>query len=219
MKSVMKLIMYPVSGLVLFVLALAIILAAKGKLNAQGLKGIPVVGGEEASGQELDTLMPRIPALRFFGSDELSDMLKEARDVAHKAEDETARVLERQARIEILMKDLQKEKGELIRLRGDLDAEREKLKKEEAELSLRVIAVGKAEEAGLRRSALIHEGMDPKKAAAAIATLDAEKGAKLLAHMQEKKAARILQEMKPDAASELLSLVKMVGAGLGKEND
>ena len=218
MKSVMKLIMYPVSGLVLFVLALVIILAAKGKLNAQGLKGIPVVGGEEASDQELDTLMPRT-ALRFFGSDELSDMLKEARDVAHKAEDETARVLERQARIEILMKDLQKEKGELIGMRGDLDAEREKLKKEEAELSLRVIAVGKAEEAGLRRSALIHEAMDPKKAAAAIATLDAEKGAKLLAHMQEKKAARILQEMKPDAASELLSLVKTVGVGLGKEND
>lgn len=220
MKSVIKLIMYPVSGLVFFVLAFGIILAAKGRLNAQGLKGIPIVGSEEEmSDQELETLMPRITALRFFDSAELSSMLKEARNVAQKAADETARVLDRQKRIEILMKDLQKEKDELLRMRGDLDADRAKLNEEEAGLSLRVIAIGKAEEAGLRRSALIHEAMEPKKAAAAIATLDAEKGAKLLAYIQEKKAARILQEMKPEAAAELLSLVKKVGVGLGKAND
>jgi len=146
-------------------------------------------------------------------------MLKEAGKVAEKAKAETARVLERQARIGILMKDLQKEKDELLAMRGEIDAERARLKKEEVERNQRIIEIGRLEAAGLRKSAMIHEAMDPKKAAAAIATLDAEKGAKLLAFMQEKKAARILQEMKPEAASELLGLVKRVGVDTGKEND
>ena len=220
MKSMMKIAVYLASGLVLFVLSLVIILASRGGLNAEALQRLPIVGGatntEQGTGE--DEPVPTVATMRYFSSEELSDMLKEARTTKERAEAEAAKLSQREKRVALLIKDLQKEKQELLKMRGKVDVRLEELKKTEAEISRRTIEIEKAEAAGLQRSAAIHEAMDPKKAAAAIA-LDLTQGAKLLSFMQEKKAARILQEMTPEGASALLSLVKKVSADTGKEND
>jgi len=221
MKSLMKTVVYPISGLVLFVLSLVMILAMKGKLNAESLSGLPIVGGAaQARGRgEGGTRVPTVATMRYFSSEELSGMLKEARAAKEKAETEAAELSQRHKRIEMLMAELGDEKEELLRLRGELNAEREELNKTESALAKRMIEVDEVQAGGLKRSAAIHEAMDPKKAAAAIAALDIKEGAKLLAFIQEKKAARILEEITPEAASKLLSLVERVKADTGGDND
>jgi|GEM_PF-3008485 len=221
MKSMMRIAVYPASGLVLFLLSLVIILAIRGKLNAEVMQRLRIVGSAANRQQETDEdeSVPTVATMRYFSSEELTDMLKEARTTKEKAEAEAAKLSQREKRVALLIKDLQKEKQELLKMRGEADVRLEELKKAEAEISKRTIEIEKAEAAGLRRSAAIHEAMDAKKAAAAIATLDLTQGAKLLSFIQEKKAARILQEMTPEGASALLSLVKKVSADTGKEND
>jgi len=219
MKSLLKIAVYPAWGVILFVLSLVIILAARGKLNAEGLRGVPFLGGaaEGRGSRGPGGSLPTVATMRSFSSEELSGMLKEARAAKQKVEAEAARLSQQEARIGMLLRDLAKEKEEILKIRAELDVKHGELKKAQAELDKRLIEADETEIAGLRRSAAIHEAMDPKKAAAAIAALEPTHAAKLLAFVQEKKAARILQEMTPQAASALLSLVKKVSVDTGEE--
>jgi flagellar motility protein MotE (MotC chaperone) len=201
MKSAVKMVMYPASGLVLFVISLCVILGAK-------------------KGAEADAApVPTVGTMRYLSSEELSALLREARALKQKAEAGAALLAEQEARIGMLKKELQKEKEELLQMRKELDARHGEVGKAEKALSERFTLIEKVEMAGLQRSAAIHEAMDPKKAAAALAVLDQEQAAKILALAQEKKAARILQEMTPEAAAELLWQIKRVKADLENTND
>jgi len=213
MKGLLKMAVYPAAGLLAFVLALCIILATKGQLNASLLKKLPVVGktpdNEPAAKEEP---VQTVSTMRYFTSEELAGMLREATALKQRTESDANAVAEREKRLEIMKADLQKERQELMNIRNQLDAARAGLKKSEDTLAEHTMEVEQLEAAGLRRSALIHESMDSKKAAAALAVLPQPNAAKLLSFMDEKKAARILQEMPPESASELLSLLKQVKA-------
>lgn len=212
MKSMIKMALYPLSGVIVFVVALAIILATRGKLNAEGLQRLPGIGGDVDNQDNNAAELPTVATMRYLSSEELSEMLKEAMALKQKAEAERARLADRETRIQAYVKDLALEKQGILKMRAEVDAKRRELKKAEGELTDRINEVSSVELAGLRRSAAIHAAMDSKKAAAAIATLDGKHAAKLFSFMEEKKAARILQEMTPEAAAELLSLLKQVKA-------
>jgi len=212
MKGLLKLMIYPAAGLVAFVAALCIFLAVNGQLNASLLKGLPIVGGQADAPAEREEPVETVSTMRYFTSEELTAMLKETDARKKMVEAEAGKFADREKRIEMMRNDLLKEKQELLKMRSELDLERSELKRADALLGERTMEVDALEAVGLRRSAAIHESMDPKKAAAAIATLQRPNAAKLLSYIDEKKAARILQELPPESASELLSLLRQVKA-------
>jgi len=220
MKKLLKLAIYPLSGVVVFFLALVVMLAMKGKLNAESLQRVALVGAKtDTDAADEPQEIPTVATMRYFSSEELSAMLKEARELKAKCEADRARLVKREERLKIFRQDLAKAKEELLAMRAELDRRRAELRKAEQALEKRVTLVKQTEAAGLRRSAMIHEAMDPKKAAAALAALDEQQAAKTLAFIQEKKAARILEEMKPEAASHLLALIQKVKSELEDTND
>ncbi|HUW30892.1 MAG TPA: hypothetical protein VM223_04715 [Planctomycetota bacterium] len=210
MKSLLKLVIYPAVGLITFVLALCVILAVNGKLNASTFKAVPLIGQSEATKQEPPPPIPTVSTLRYFSSDELSDMLKETRRLKERLAEEEAKLADREKRLDILKADLQREKGELEQMRSDLALKREEMKQSEASYNEKVAEIQQVELAGLQRSATIYEAMDSKKAAAAIGLLDKTQAAKLLSLMDEKKAARVLGEMQSRGAAELMALIKTI---------
>jgi len=210
MKPLLKLVIYPAVGLLAFVLALCGFLAMKGKLNASALKGLPLVGPADEKQAEPAPPIPTLSTMRYFSSEELSDMLKETRENKKRLAEDEANLAERERRLDILKQDLQREKGELEKMRADLAAQREEMKRSEASYAEKVSEIAQAELAGLQRSATIYEAMDSKKAAAAIGMLERTQAAKLLSLMDEKKAARILGEMQSRGAAELMALIKTV---------
>jgi len=210
MKFPLKLIIYPAVGLLAFVLALCGFLAAKGKLNGSALKRVPLIGQTEVKKAEPAPPVPTVSTMRYFSSEELTEMLKEARRLKERLAEEEANLAEREKRLDILKQDLQREKGELEKIRSDLAAQREEMKRSEASYGEKVAEIDHAEFAGLQRSAAIYEAMDSKKAAAAIGLLDRIQAAKLLSLMDEKKAARVLGEMQSRGAAELMALIKTV---------
>lgn len=213
MKSILGIIIYPAAALIVFVLALCVILALKGKLNAQTFSGLPVVGTTPAAVEEKPSPpVQTVSTLRYFSSEELSDMLKETRQRLARLKEESAAVAAREKQLVMTKEELQREKKELEQMRADLDAQRLEMKRAEIAYSESVAEIKQAELAGLERSALIYAAMDSKKAAAAMCLLDKTQAAKLLAFMDEKKAARVLGEMQPQAAAELMSMLKQVKA-------
>jgi flagellar motility protein MotE (MotC chaperone) len=208
MKKIIAYALYPALGLAVFVVVLAVLLASKGSLNRDSLKNVPLVGGGQKKEPES---VPTVETMRYFSSEELTAMLREARELKQKADKESERVAKRQKRLEILRGDLQREKQELLSMRSDLEGRAAEVRAAAKALDERLLLVDRIEAAGLQRSASIHEAMDPKKTAAAISELDRDQAAKLLSFIEEKKAARILQEMEPKDSAELLSTVRRVG--------
>jgi len=216
MKKTLKIAIYPVSGLIVFVLALAVMLALKGDLDADVLRGVPGAGKNTPDD---DGKIETVATMRYFSSEELTAMLKEARELKSKSEEQQAGLAQREQRLRICEQNIAKARLELLAMRSDLDSRKQDLRKAEKALESRVTLVDQAEAAGLRRSAMIHESMDPKKAAAALMALDADQAAGILAFVQEKKAARILQEMEPESASDLLTRIRKVKNAPENAND
>jgi len=218
MKSTLKIIIYPATGLIIFVLALCIILAMKGKLNADTFARLPLVGKPEATREEKPAPpVQTVTTMRYFSSEEISDMLKETRALMLKNKEEEKMLLEREKRLDMVKQELALEKRAIRNMQTALDSKFEEMKKNEAALGDRVTEITQLELAGAQRSATIYEAMDSKKAASALTLLDKPQVAKLLSLMDEKKAAKIVGEMTPQAAAEVMSALKQVKATVEKK--
>jgi len=210
MKAIIGKLAYPAAGVGAFAVALVVILALTGRLGAV-LGRVPGIGGQTTAPEpDQPKPVPTVSTLRFFSSEELASMLKEARELKQKAQGEVNRLADEERRLGMLRQELQKERDELVRMQNELDTQRGELKKKELSLGERLIVIDQAEAAGLRRSALIYEAMEGKKAAPAIGALDRPQAAKVLSFMDEKKAARVLQELQPEVAAELMSLLRQL---------
>ena len=212
MKSIPKMIIYPGAGLIVFALALCVILAMKGKLNSQALGGLALVGKQEKPDEKPAEPLQTVSTMRYFSSEEISNMLKEAQQRKAQYEARLADVAEREKRLVMMREELTRERKAIDGMRAELDGRLNEVKQAESTYSASVAEVKQTEQAGLERSALIYAAMDSKKAAAAILMLEKTQAAKLLSFMDEKKAARVLGEMQPQAAAELMSTLKQVKA-------
>jgi len=202
---------YAAVAVVIFPVALAVMLAAKGKLN---VKDLPLIGDGQRGKPE--TEIATIATMKHFSSEELSALLKEAERRNESLEAESRRLAEIEGRLAIYKQEIEREKQELLKIRSEIEQRHADVRKAERELALNVLQVEQAELAGLHRSAAIYESMEPAKAAAALALLDTGQAARLLSFIDEKRAARLIQEMPPEKAAELMNDVGRVRTTTGE---
>jgi flagellar motility protein MotE (MotC chaperone) len=219
-KNVMKklIVLYGslvVLGAAVFVTVVLGMLAAKGKLNAEGLAPLaeaPLVGRlvPEPAPVEKDPDAEGVTGLRPFSSQEIAELMESLRTQETEYRSRIARLEERERHLKLLRDDVEAEKSVIDEQRVYLTDRSQELAERERALREELILVDRREEGALKKMASAYQAMDAANAAEVFKTLESETAVKLLSYMQERNVAKILENVDPQLAAQLTDRVKNV---------
>lgn len=203
-----------------FVGTSAAVLAAKGRLNREGLsrfRQLPLVGrcfpepptpkpgagADQPSPAAFAAAAPQESAIQAMSSGEIRRLMSEAQKLRDEFKAKQQTLATHKRRLESIEKDLTRKRAEIEAVKQAVEQAWEELRLARQEIEKDKVVFHDSERKNLKRMAKVYEAMPADSAAATMAGVEEDTVVKLLFLMNERAAGKVLAALKPEEAGRI----------------